>query len=282
NTLLYQDVFLKIITEKQIAEKITGGTKILVVPGAVNIPENVAKKIGEFAAEGGTVVIVPNSLMYDEYNRKKDYIKELAGVEILQMTLPRIKVGKEQADTRTRDDGFIQGAISDMELQNVSKTRISTPGKGLFGGETPSFDGLGVVQKIKAGKDAEILGSFEDGSPAIVLNKKGKGKVYYLATSLEKNSLWKFFDYLVKSEKLDRLIQIVDKNGKRINTVESRTIPYGGGYLTYIVNLSGGDIAVKLDTKLPMKKVTELISDETVNPADINVKKSRTVILKVE
>jgi len=281
NALLYQDSFSRFTTEKMIDNGEIKDAKVLVIPGAVNIPESTAKKISEFAENGGTVIVVPNSLMYDEYNRKKDYLKELADVEVFKVTLPKIVVGKAEADSRTKDDGFIQGAISDIELSNVKKVKVNWT-NGILAGGKVSYEGLGVVQDIKTGKSAEVLATFEDGKPAIVVNRKGKGKVYYLATSLEKDSLWKFFDLVVKDEKIERLVTIVDKEGKRVNGIESRTLAKDGGYVTYIINLTDKDVTVKLDTKLAFKSVTDMLKEVPADASNISIKKNRTVFRKLE
>jgi beta-galactosidase GanA len=278
---LYLDTFTRIVTEKHILEGYLNSCKVLILPGVSHLPQEVFNKLLKFVEDGGVLVLIPNSLIFDEYNRPRDYLKEIAGIEIVSMKLPKIKVNKETVDVLTKDEGFIMGPSSDVEMSDVKKSKIKILKKDIFG-DSIDLEGQGVVHKIKTDKNVEVIGEFLEGGSAITVNKIGKGKVYYLATPLEKNSLWVFLDNLIKDANIDRSVRIVDKEGKVIFGVESRTVKENGVYFTYIINFTGEDKNVKISSKESIKKITNLITEEITNKLEFLIKPNETLILKME
>ena len=274
------DAFTRIITEKQVKEGLLSGRDILLIPSVLNLPEDVVKKLGEYVENGGTAVIIPNSLMFDEYNRKKDYLKNLAGVEVKNMILPKVKVVSKVSAVHDNEGGFIWGPNNEAMLSEVKKVKVKSLKKDIFDKEM-IFNGQGVVQTLSLSKGVEVIAELEDGNPGIVVYRKGKGKVYTLAVPLEKQSNWEFMDNLFEKYAIPRELRLTDDKGTKIFDAEARVVKQDGYYLAYVTNYAKTESSIKLKVSFPFKSMTNLITGEIYDKPEMKIKGHETVILKI-
>ncbi|MFB3891041.1 MAG: beta-galactosidase trimerization domain-containing protein [Phycisphaerae bacterium] len=227
------------------------GLKVLIVPGAYFANEDEVKKIEEFVKAGGTLVMMPTSFVADEYDRRRDYLKAI-GVEIVQETVPQYLAKKATSGLQQpgSEYDFIQGPIAKTVVEDAPTAKLTwhsgKPGSlnALFTGA--ELAGAGIKQAVKLTGQNEVLASYEDKSPAIVRIPSGKGAIYYVAMQMSDQSTSDFLNYVYDQAKVERPVRIVDAKNQLVPGIESRTVPYKGGQLTYIYNMNDTSATVRL------------------------------------
>ena len=125
--------------------------------------------------------MTPNSFMFDEYARPRDYLARL-GVTVKSMRSPVFGSGAVQRDA------FLQGMIRPTTTEGTpQETLVLCEGAPLPAGTL--LQGSGVFQSVEAPEGAKVLAKTADGSPAILEIPRGKGTVYYLAMPLVPESM---------------------------------------------------------------------------------------------
>ncbi|MFB3893881.1 MAG: beta-galactosidase trimerization domain-containing protein [Phycisphaerae bacterium] len=249
------DAGIGFVTSRQVKEGIRKDLKVLVVPGAYFENEEVVQNLMAFAQDGGTLVVTPTSLVADEYNRKRDYLKGL-GVEIVQETVPKYLAAKATAGVQQpgSEYDFIQGPIAKTVVEDEPKAKITWKGQN----GPAALDGAGIRQTIKVSVPNGVLATYEDGSPAVVRIKAGKGQVIYTAMQLTDACTGDLLDWVYAQSGVERLVRTVGPDGKRIPGLESKTVPCKDGYLTYVYNLTPDVMKVSLKPAVKVSAIENL------------------------
>jgi hypothetical protein len=249
------DAGIGFITSRQVKGGIPRDLKVLIVPGAYFENDDVAKNLMTFAKDGGSLLITPTSLVADEYNRKRDYLKDI-GVEIVQETVPKYLAEKASAGVAQpgSEYDFIQGPIAKTVVEAEPKAKITWTGQN---GPT-SLDGAGIRQVIKLSGAHDVLATYDDGSPAVVRVKTGKGQVIYAAMQLTDAGTGDLLDWAYAQSGVERLVRTVGLDDKRIPGLESKTVPCKEGYLTYVYNLTPDMMKVSLKPAIKISAIENL------------------------
>ena len=257
------DAGIGFITSRQIQEGVRKNLRVLVVPGAYFENEAVVQKLMTYTQDGGSLMITPTSLVADEYNRKRDYLKGI-GVEIVQETVPKYLAKKATAGVEQpgSEYDFIQGPIAKTVVEDEPKAKIAWKApNGL-----PGLDGAGIRQTLKLAGAHEVLAAYDDGSPAVVRIKVGKGQIIYVAMQLTDASTGDLLDWVYAQGGVERMVRTVGPDGKRIPGLESRTVPCKDGYLTYVYNLTPGVMKVHLKPAIKVAAIENLNTCSPVKP----------------
>ena len=228
----YLDAKITFVTERQILSGRLGGYKLLLVPGARNVPADVVEKIWSYVENGGHVFIVPESLLGDEYNRPRNYLQR-PGIEILKTERP--KPGSVGAMVQGYDQSFSQ------QVAPVSQERIQL-GSASLG----DLQAEGVRQTLRVTKQADSLFRYPDGTAAIVRVPLGRGVVYYSAALLEERSYARLLDYLLGEAGVTRPLR-VRSNEPELWKVEARCARDKDRSLLYIVNFHDRPVRLRLE-----------------------------------
>ncbi|MFB3892040.1 MAG: beta-galactosidase [Phycisphaerae bacterium] len=274
------DVPVRFVTERQAAGGMLKGVKLLWVPSATHLPATAFKAITDFAEGGGTVVITPNSLQFDEYHRAAPYLGAL-GVNITRYRRPKVTVGEPTRDTE-EGAGFLQGLSSKTTLSEVPKEKITVLDEGVFKGlssKAPALNGAGVMQTLELKGDAKAIATFADGKPAIVEIPRGKGRILYLAMPLETPSVTALADWLTGKLAITRPLEVTAQDGGRIAGVEARCRISDDGMVAYIWNLSGADQTLKMKPAFKYSSIANLGTETPHEGLTINVPNKETVFL---
>jgi hypothetical protein len=230
------------ITEKQILQKHLEGIKLLLVPAVKYIRPEVIPVILNFIQRSGIVLIIPESFLYDQYARENDLIKDF-GITINDVTLPP-ETGKGEK-VHNYDQSFSQSVLYGEVRKKISCEEGDVfVGKALPG----SLKSDGLVQTIDPGPN-RVLARFEDGRPALILIKKGEGRIYYLAAPLETGSYHQILFPIADLAGINRPVIAVGKNGNPVTGAEIRGIELETEYLAYACNLTGSIVEFDLDVK---------------------------------
>src|SRR5438034_1249209 len=136
----YLDAKVTFVTERQISKGWLNRYKLLLVPGARNIPGEVFEKISEYASQGGRVLVVPESFLGDEYNRPADYLARM-GITIRETQRP--KPGGLGAMVQGYDQSFSQT----VTFADDAPQKLVAAGA----------EGFGPIGELKTGGVRQIL-----------------------------------------------------------------------------------------------------------------------------
>jgi beta-galactosidase GanA len=231
----YLDAKVTFVTERQVRNGRLSRYKVLLVPGARNVPREVAGAIWEYAAAGGRVVIVPESLLGDEYNRKQNYLARLA-ISIRETRRPKL------AGQGRMLQGYDQSFSQDIQFASDTPEKLKgTPGP------IGEIEVRGVRQSIETSGAAEALFRYPDGSPAIVRVRLGKGAVDYVAGTLEEQSYAGLLDVVFGEAGVSRPVRVRALNGAGKGKVEARFTRSGTRKLLYVVNFNAQPVQLIVD-----------------------------------
>ncbi|KPJ55871.1 MAG: hypothetical protein AMS16_03470, partial [Planctomycetes bacterium DG_58] len=65
-----------------------------------------------------------------------------------------------------------------------------------------------------------------------------------------------------------RPVRVKDPDGKTIAGLESRTVPYRAGYLTYLYNMTEKTVTARLQPTMRLSRIEDLTYAATAEPAD--------------
>ncbi len=242
------------------------------------VPADAVKALLDFADAGGTVVVTPNSLRFDEYHRQAKYLDDL-GITITAYRRPRVKVGEPSRET-DEGAGFLQGLIAKTTSSDVPKEKIATLNEGIFKGARLALEGAGVCQTLELKGGARPVATFADGKPAIVEISRGRGRLLYLAIPLETNSVSALNDFLARKLGVTRLLAVTAPDGRRVPGVEVRSRTTDAGVVAYVWNLSGADQTLRMSPSFPFSAVANLTAETPHRGLTISVPNKETVFLE--
>ena len=239
------------VSSRQVREGIPKSLKVIILPGVRFMEEDVFKKLTDWVNAGGTLIVTPTSLIADEYNRKRDYLKTL-GLEITSEELPEFMAGEAKRGVeQTGELDFIQGPVAKTvvtkEPTRQVKIELDLHGDGKY---EAHYSAAGVIQTIKP-VDWYVRASFtEDNAPALLERKFGNGMIYYQCAQFTVSSRRDLFDQIFFA-RINRPIRVFLKGGKNEipEGVESRTIEQDGKLLTYVTNTTGKPVEVTINAR---------------------------------
>ena len=246
------------VSEKQILAGKLAKFKLLIIPAAKYIIPDVATAIVSYIKEGGTVVVIPESFIFDQYARDNNMISEL-GITITDVTLPPVLGEGEKV--QNYDQSFSQNIL----YGDVQK-KITTLSKDIFENNTSPLTLFsdGLVQSVDPGSH-QVLAMFDDGKAAIVLAQIGNGALYYLAAPLKTPDYHLLLSPLAQKLGLKRPVVGVDKSGKLVTGAEVRAVERETDYLVYASNLTPEPVEFDLKGAGEFVVITDLRSLQKVH-----------------
>jgi len=263
------------ISEKQIMAGNLSKIKLLVIPAVKYIPPEIAGSIQKYIEKGGTVLMIPESFLFDQYAGELNGLASF-GLTIKGVTLPPV-IG--EAEKKQNYDQSFSQAILYGEVQK----KINCSAEDLFAGaKSPvilTSDGL--VQDIDPGQN-KVLARFDDGSPAMVLVRAGKGSLYYLASPLKTSDYHRLLVPMAERSGLIRPVLGVDREGVPVTGAEIRGVERDGDYLAYASNLTAGEVVFSLKGTGKLGSVLDLRNLKTIKGDSITLGPFQEAIYKIE
>ncbi|MBI3829364.1 MAG: beta-galactosidase trimerization domain-containing protein [Planctomycetes bacterium] len=271
------------VTSSQATAGIPENFKVLVVPGCRYMEEAVFERLLAWTRAGGTLVITPTSLVADEYNRRRDYLKNL-GIEVLSEELPEFMAGEaKRGIEQTGELDFIQGPVVKTQVAKESKRRVRPNYSALFDKDTRELEAAGVIQLVRPSSDWKVLASYvDDGAPAILSRTLGKGSICYLAAQLSVDSRRVLFDRLLGEAGAPRPVRAFSAQGGYPEGVESRTVLFEGQWLTYLVNTNKEPVKIKLSAERGIGAIFNLNSATRASSATLTLEPYESAIYKIQ
>jgi len=261
------------VSEKQILSGKLSRVKLLIVPAVKYSRPEVTDRILKYVESGGTAVVVAESFLFDQYARQNDRLAQ-SGLKITDVTLPPV-LGEGEV-VQNYDQSITQTIIYGDVKQD-----IVTGDRDIFRNNRADLRSNGLIQTIEAGRN-EVLARFTDSRPAIVLVRKGRGYMYYLAAPLETADYHKLLAPLADRVRLTRPLVGVNTNGELVTGAEVRAVQRVSDYLIYASNLGQTPVEFTIRGKSGIGAVQDLRSLKTVDGGHVKLAPWQETIFRVE
>jgi len=271
NAALGLDAPVRFVSSRQIEEGKLSKYKVLIVPAAAYVYDAEAQAIFDFAAGGGTVVITPNSLMFDEYARPRGHLARL-GISVKEIREPAYAAGG------VRRDAFLQGFIRETSAQASAHVYSATKGTSLVPDGT-IIEGAGVFQTVGLSGSARAVAFTPGGAPTLVEVPLGKGVFYYLTVPLGPESLNLLLDAVAAREGVPRPVRLTLVSGGRDWRIEGRAVEGGNAVFFYMTNHAGAPLKIKANLPFAPARFEDLRDPwRKTSPDSIDLAPGRTRI----
>ncbi len=174
-----------------------GRIKLLIIPAVKYTKPEIVAAVQAYISHGGIALVIPESFIFDQYARQDNAVGDF-GLHINGVTLPPV-IG-----TGEKEQNYDQSFSQSILYGEVRKT-VTTQKQDVFEhlDKPLSLHTDGLVQDVDPGPN-EVLARFEDGKPALILARQGKGSLYYLAAPLEPEDYVPLLDLLAGKARLCR------------------------------------------------------------------------------
>jgi len=213
-------------TSDDVAAGALSGARMVVVPGARFERDDVARKLIDYVETGGLLVVLPESLLADDYGREADYL--------LRLGIQPLRTGRPTYTTRPRPDRG--GALDEVVPTKVAAADIVPRADGPLAALRRRLRGVGLWQKIKVNVVHDVLATYGDGDPAIVAFRRGKGRVAYIAMTMDPADLAAVLDTLLAQAGVRPLVRPVGAGDAPARGLECRSVRRGDRLWAYAWN----------------------------------------------
>ncbi len=270
----FLDTRITFVSEKQILDGKLAAFKILVVPAASHMRAEVVESMNRFVEQGGSLILLPSSLLSDEYNRAASYLNQW-GIQVREIEQPAVdRVGElEQA----YDQSFHERVV----YRSTQAIELSPQPVGIFAKGALKLQAQGTRQKISIAGPHTKLAAFPDGQPALVSLPKGRGVIYYATTSFPQESLRILLDRIFDASGVDRPIRVRGDDGGWPGDVEARYASRDEGKFLYIVNFNRKAAKLRIEADGRIKpKLYELRTQVNLTDGNVTIPAGETCIYK--
>ncbi|WP_165822352.1 beta-galactosidase [Paenibacillus montanisoli] len=264
------DAGITFISEKQLLAGKTDRFKSIILPAVKHLPEAVFEALDRFVRSGGHILVLPESLVRDEYNRPADYLKRW-GISVSKVELPEIKGFGE----------FVQRYDQNLERNVQYGTARKITAAKFHPTMTPwSFRMSGVFQELSI-SGGEAIAEGPSSEPMLVRVPIGSGVVWYAAGMPEKDSLAELVDRFFTESGIDRPLKVTDEDGRRVSGLEARLVRRRHDDLVYLVNESGRTVDYRIQTDRAIHEIRELRSLKYYKEAAGQIKDGQTLLFSL-
>jgi hypothetical protein len=262
------------ISERQILSGKLSGIRLLIIPAVKYIPPETIRAIQKYIENGGIAAMIPESFVFDQYAREQDALSSF-GLNIRDVTFPPV-IGQAEK-TQNYDQSFSQA----MLYGEVQK-KITCLDEDVFAGSAKPIilNSDGLVQTVDPGPN-NVLARFDDGKPAIILVKRGKGSIYYLASPLKTPDYHLLFSPMAKLAGLNRPVVGVGPDDMLVTGAEVRAVERDKDYLVYASNLTDGPVEFDLQGNDNFGTITDL-RRLSITGTHIKLEPFRETIFRIE
>jgi beta-galactosidase GanA len=263
------------VTESQIRAGKLAKIKLLIVPAVKYICPDVFTSVRHYIENGGTALIIPESFAFDQFARENNMLADF-GITIKSVMLPPVTGEGERI--QNYDQSFSQ-----TTLYGEVREKITCINEDLFKGKTTPVKLLsdGLVQTIDPGNN-KVLARFDDGKPALVLVRAGKGSLYYLASPLKTSDYHPLLSPLADQVGLNRPVVCIGTDGNLVTGAEVRAVERSNDYLVYASNLTSGIVEFDLKTGKKTGSMLDLRSMTEYGSSHIKLGPYQESVFRIE
>jgi hypothetical protein len=262
------DAKVAFVTERQVSSGKLSRYKFLLIPGARNLPSSIVEGIRKYVEQGGHALILPESLLGDEYNRRQPFLAQF-GVAVRRTERPRATGSSRMVQ------GYDQSFAQDVAFSGDNSETLTPTGDAPHG--IGDLRTAGIRQAIEPVRKVDTLFRYQDGTPAIVQCRIGKGVTDYAASSLEERGYARLLDVLADDAGVTRGVRVrVAGNGPDVG-VEARSASLGDRQLLYIFNSTAQPVRARVERMgAPVQSVTELRDSKVSSGNEVTIPAHQT------
>ena len=250
DTLRLLDAPVTFASERQISAGKIDAFKILVLPAVRYMPAAVFERLDGYLRGGGTLVLLPEGLLADEYARPQEYLARW-GIRVDAAHIPQI------AGLGPAEQGYDQSFSQTVHFGEGREMRATEADDRLFA-EPGEVETAGIFQEIDV-EGGEVLAAAGN-STLLVRKEIGAGALYYFAGMPEKRTLRAFMDAIMEQAGVYRPFRVSAPDGSRLAEVEARLVHTKFFDLLYLVNAGDEPVDFRAETERSFAKVRELRS----------------------
>ena len=251
-------LYVGLTTEKKILAGDLAQRKILVLPGAEFVPAPVRDTILGWVERGGTLIVSPDSLLADEYARPAD-------------TLARLGLRMVRREPAPLPHG--ETVVTEYNLAELPRLP--------FTANALHLDAVGARQVLECAA-ADVVARFQDGVPALLHQKRGRGNLYWLAAALEPASWRKFLSLVARQSGLEPELQVSAETGSTAEYVEYRVTAWEGRRLAYLYNNSDREAHLVLKPAFACHSILDLRTQTRIEGGRLLVPARETAIIELQ
>jgi hypothetical protein len=263
------DIPITFVSEKQIAAGKAANYKLVVMAGMRHMPAKIFDGLDAYVRAGGTVLVTPEALIADEYNRPVDYLSRW-GITVTGSEIPSIQgLGElEQGYDQNLSRGVKFGKGREITAKRVDPSL-----------NMPAFKTAGIFLATES--KGEVLAAGPADEPLLIKLAVGKGQVWFAAGEPDQATLHALVDHLADQTKIDRPLKVSGTDGRRILGLECRLARRTHDDLVYLANETDKDIQYSLETNRQITGIRELTTLKYQAKPAGTVPAGRTIMLSL-
>ncbi|WP_127583312.1 alpha-amylase family protein [Paenibacillus koleovorans] len=262
------DTGITFLSEKQLTAGRASRYKLLVLPAVKYMPEESFAALDRYVREGGHVLVLPESLVADEYCRPQLYLEQW-GIRILNTVTPDIAY---YGDLEQRYDQNFQRAVHYEEAMEADAVDLASE---LSAVEVLRY--AGVMQEVELLSGEPVARSIE-GRILLSRHHVGRGVVWYSAGTPSDDSLMRLLDELYDKSGVHRPLHVTDLEGNRVVGLEARLVRRKHDDLIYVANESGRTVSFRLHTERSCQRIRELRTSREYSAPEGSIKHKETLL----
>ena len=235
------------VTERDLGQGQAGRFRIIALPSVTYLAPEAFADLKTFAENGGTLLVLGDSLRADQYARPADYLAKLG-----------LSVSGSLDDETATEDTPERQPFGPGESAGGGQPRLDTHAYHFDPADPTLLVGKARRLGVEPLGRAEALAHFEDGQPGLLRIQMGQGKIYYAAARLGEESLLSLAERLLAEAGVHAIATVWELNGKRPTDIEARSVEHDGAVLLYVINPREEEVTLRVDTERAFTVVENL------------------------
>jgi len=211
------------VTERDLGQGQAGRFKIIALPSVTYLAPGSFAELKAFAENGGTLLVLGDSLRADQYARPAGYLAELG------LTVSGTLDGETAREDTPERQPFGPG-------EPGWQPRLDTEAYHFDPADSAVLVGQAKRLTVEPLVEAEVVARFEDGKAGVVRVPLGKGRVYYAAALLGEESLLALTERLLAEAGVRPIVSVQELDGRQPRDLEARSVGHDGAVLLYVIN----------------------------------------------
>ena len=222
-----------------------GRFRVIALPSVTYLAPEAFAELRTFAENGGTLLVLGDSLRADQYARPAEYLAQL-GLAI-SGSLDDEGRGEDTPERQPFGPG-----------EPGWQPRLDTEAYHFDPGNPALLVGQARRLSAKPLGEAEVLGRFEDGQAGVLRLALGRGRVYYVAARLGEESLLALTERLLAESGVRPIAVVRELNGSHPSDIEARSVEQDGAVLLYVINPRSEAVTLRVESDRAFTQVENL------------------------
>ncbi len=268
-----------VLTEQQIADGKCDNYRMVIVPSVSHLSVPLARTLEQYAQDGGTLVVAPGPLLFDEHHKHIPYLRSLFGLHLTGWQIlggHQIPFAELAADPDSIED------LGETYRARVA-TEAVTPTGGWLDGRPELLTDGGLVEVFEPGTDdCQTLLVSDQGLPVLYRVKHGRGQVYYITVPLTWSSYLRVLERIREACGITTAVRIENEAGEIPVAIEMRCVRDDDAIVLYVINLMESPIEdLRIRVSGDYSRFFDLISNEPTSDR-LSLDRLETKLIRID